>query len=65
MRFQKKDVMYAKRDKDRGKDKHLHTTITNNTTDHDIDAMGILYLYLLEKNFVPPAPAKVAQTASN
>jgi len=37
----------------------------NNTTDHDIDAMGILYLYLLEKNFVPPAPAKVAQTASN
>jgi hypothetical protein len=25
----------------------------DNTTDHEIDAMGILFLYLLEKNFTP------------
>jgi hypothetical protein len=27
----------------------------DNTTDHEIDAMGILYLYLLEKDFTPTA----------
>jgi hypothetical protein len=29
----------------------------DNTTDHEIDAMGILYLYLLEKDFVPNSGA--------
>jgi hypothetical protein len=37
----------------------------DNTTDHEVDAMGILYLYLLEKDFVAPAPTEVAQAGSN